>query len=161
MEQWNRDKLHATPNTPLNAATLVLDNWAKMNVHLAKLPFHIKTLCKALENICLESGVAVPNDDSMFEHHRECYHPVLASGEQGPLLGKFNARLDAVRELVNAKGKNPKQDPALFSKITLLEYQAAVHDLFIEVLMNKEMHFCAANMDSFKAHLKRKLEFFG
>ena len=64
-------------------------------------------------------------------------------------------------ELVNAKGKNPKQDPVLFSKIALLEYQAAVHDLFIKVLMNKEMHFCVANMDSFKVHLKQKLEFFG
>ena len=133
-----------------------------MNVHLAKVPFHVKTLCEGLEHICLEAGVVVPEcDDALFESNRECFQPTMEDGEKGPLLGKCSTRLDAVRESIHAVGKTPKQDSLLFSKLALLEYQTVMHDLFHEVLMNKNMHFCQENIDGFMSHLKQKMTFFG
>jgi hypothetical protein len=46
------------------------------------------------------------------------------------------------------------------SEVALLEYQAVVHEIFIELLMNSDMHFCPENISELKAYLQMKMEYF-
>jgi hypothetical protein len=48
----------------------------------------------------------------------------------------------------------------IMSKIALLEFQAMVHELFVEVLMNQEMHFCRDNIVELKKYLRMKMAYF-
>lgn len=39
-------------------------------------------------------------------------------------------------------------------------YQIAIHELFIEVLMKRDMHFCLSNISSFEIYLTEKMTYF-
>jgi hypothetical protein len=48
----------------------------------------------------------------------------------------------------------------IMSKVALLEFQTTVHELFVEVLMNRGMHFCRDNIVEVKRHLRMKMAYF-
>jgi hypothetical protein len=48
----------------------------------------------------------------------------------------------------------------IMSEVALFEYQAVVHEIFIKLLMNSDIHFCRENILELKAYLQMKMEYF-
>ena len=46
------------------------------------------------------------------------------------------------------------------SKVALLEYQVVIHDIFLEVLMNRKVDLNKQNIKDFKNYMKGKLKYF-
>ena len=160
-EQYNRDQFRGAKNSLLVKAALLLDGWAKMNVHYAKVPFASQTLDDALQHICSEAEFPVPvSEASMYENDFNCYRPALIHGS-GPLLGIQSARLAKVKAAIIAKkGELGNRFTAVMSRVALLEYQTVIHDIFNEVLMNKDLHLTKRNIAGFKAYLKLRMRYF-
>jgi hypothetical protein len=156
-DQLERDSERASRNSLLQkAAALLLDGWAKMNVHFAKVPFADQTLDDALEYLCRSAGIPILDMSvHMFENDVNCFRPKLQNGIYGPLLGKQSAQLAKVKvAILRREGELGMSFPAVGSKLAVLEYQTIVHDIFNEVLMNRHLHIMCDNVGGFKMHLR-------
>jgi hypothetical protein len=50
--------------------------------------------------------------------------------------------------------------PSIMNRVALLEYQCVAQDLFVDVHMNAELHFCRENIDSLKKFIQSKIQYF-
>jgi hypothetical protein len=161
-EQLRRDERRASPLTALTPAALYLDGWAKMNVSLAKAPFHQITLDEGLLHVCTMARIEIPRGEAeLYENNPNCFRPVMFKGAPGPLLGMFTARLEKEKEaIMDKKDRIGNAYQGIMSNIALLEYPTAIHDIFVEAFMNRDMHLCKENISGFKTFLRRKLQYF-
>jgi hypothetical protein len=73
----------------------------------------------------------------------------------------FSARLAVAKSaILNKHTSLGSTFNGIMSKVALLEYQAVVHEIFIALLMNSDMHFCWENILELKAYLQMKMEYF-
>jgi hypothetical protein len=86
-EQFNREETRGTKISKLVLGAILLDGWAKMNVHYAKSVFAWDTLAEAVEYyICTEANLNVPIlEENLYEGNVDCFCTMLWKGQRGPL----------------------------------------------------------------------------
>jgi hypothetical protein len=131
---------------------------------LAKAPFHQISLDEGLlQHVCMMARIEIPRGEAeLYENNPNCFWPVMFKGARGPLLGMFTARLEKAKEAItDKKDRIGNAYQGIMSNIALLEYQTAtIHDIFVKVFMNRDMHLCKENISGFKTFLRSKLQYF-
>jgi hypothetical protein len=165
-EQLDRDKTRGSPHTHLTDASLLLDGWAKMSVAFAKAPFRERTVCEALGHICYLADVPLPKGDEMiYESNKACCRPLLwtpfGAKRHNKLIGMLTVRVaEAKAAIIAKKDELDNAFPSIMSKVALLEYQCVTQDLFVDVYMNAELHFCRENINPLKKFIQSKMNYF-
>lgn len=164
-EQLTRDKNQSTPLTKLSEDGVNgLDGWAKMNVKLAKVPFTTKTIAEGLARVCLCMNIQqLPQEEIYYEKNENCFCPSLAFEEskRSHLLGVFMAKYNIIMEKLKKKEKElENMFQLIMSQMSTIAYQIVIHDIFIEVLMNRELHFCTSNITGLEKHLTNRMSYF-
>lgn len=166
-DRFERNQKQGAKASKLVHAALLLDKWAKINVHFAKTVFCWDTLADELASICALAKIAVPRlDESEYETNSHCFRPVLRAEymkgkSKAPLLGMVTARLTKVKDEINQrKAQLGNSYIEIMSKVANLEYRTAMHDISNEVLMNRELHLTKDNVLGFKSHLQQRLQYF-
>jgi hypothetical protein len=107
------------------------------------------------------ANIDVPRgDEELYKSNSSCCKPKLIHG-CSKLLRMFSARLAVEKSAILNKHRSIGSTfDGIMSEVALLDYQAVVHEIFIELLMNSDMHFCQENILELKAYLQIKIEYF-
>lgn len=165
--QLERDQERASPFTTLSQdAVNGLDGWARMNVALAKAPFDSKTIAEALCHICNVANIEVPIiTEKCYINHPKCYQPTLSSTftntRKPSLIGTLTVKYEYILEKLTEK-KNDIEDKYdfLMPQMSTVEYQIVIHEIFLEVLMCKELHICQNNINGIEQFLHQRMTYF-